>query len=268
MVYLMSDLEDLSTDSTARAQGRIIEAQLDKQKGIAATVIVKSGQVEKGFYIATDDAFAPVRILENYLGKQEEAIGPGRPARIVGWSSLPEAGAAFSAFDSKKLAEAHVAGGRERKRIASLKPLVPSTKKTAEIAATPATVANPLSPVIKPISIPLIIRADSAGSLDGIHRELSKVKIDYVNLRIVSEGIGEINEKDAKTALTNDSCLIVGFNVEIDAQAAGVIERSGLNAKTFTIIYELTDFVRSIAVQRKPKEYLDEKLGEGKVLAM
>ena len=84
----------------------------------------------------------------------------------------------------------------------------------------------------------------------------------------MSEGIGEINEKDAKTALSDANSIIVGFNVPTDVQAGGVIEHSGLNARTFKIIYELTDFVRSVVIERKPKEYIDEKLGEAKVLAI
>jgi translation initiation factor IF-2 len=264
MIYLLSDMEDLSFDPNASTIGVVIEADLDKKKGIAATLIVDNGSLKKGSFIATETAFAPVRILENFKGEQEAEIGAGRPARVVGWSDLPVVGSTFKTFDSKKEAEKYTA-----EEILKM--------KAAERKKTPATtlVKDPILdknqeavPEIKTVIIPLIIRADSSGSLDGIHHELNKIKIDHVEIKIVSEGIGEINEKDAKTALSDANSAIVGFNVPTDTQAAGVIERSGLNSRTFQIIYELTDFVRSVAAERKPKEYIDEKLGEAKVLAI
>jgi translation initiation factor IF-2 len=264
MIYLLSDMEDLGFDPNASTIGVVIEADIDKKKGIAATLIVNNGILKKGSFIATMTAFAPVRILENFKGEQEAEISAGRPARVVGWSDLPAVGSTFITFDSKKEAEKYTAEG-----ILKI--------KAAEQKNTPAVtlVQDPIPdknqdaiPEIKTIVIPLIIRADSSGSLDGIHHELNKIKIDHVEIKIIDEGIGEINEKDAKTALSDAHSIIIGFNVPTDVQAAGVIERSSLNARSFKIIYELTDFVRSVAVERKPKEYVDEKLGGAKVLAI
>ncbi|MDE2188581.1 MAG: translation initiation factor IF-2 [Patescibacteria group bacterium] len=264
MIKLIADLGDLSADPTKVATGSIIEANLDKKKGIAKTLIVKNGTLKKGSFIAAGGAFAPVRILENWSGKTEAEIGPGRPARVVGWNALPAAGETFTVFTSKKEAEEYA---EERK-----KQKAKSKNKFTEIAnqnsSVKPTAAESIAEPIKPVTIPLIIKADSAGSLDGIHHELEKIKIDNINIAIISEGLGEINEKDTKVALGDASSLIIGFNVEIDTQAAGVIERSALTVKTFRIIYELTDYVRSIALERKPKEYIDEKLGEAKVLAL
>jgi translation initiation factor IF-2 len=267
MIYLLSDMEDLTCDKNAPCTGVVIEADLDKKKGIAATLIVDNGNLKKGSFIATETAFAPVRILENFKGEQEPEIGAGRPASVVGWSDLPAVGAAFITFGSKKEAERYIEekGKNVEKGKSTEKNKAPATAKSADSAGMDI---NGDAVEIKDIVIPLIIRADSSGSLDGIHHELQKIKIDHVEMEIVSEGIGEINEKDAKTALSDANSIIIGFNVPTDAQAAGVIERSSLNVRTFKIIYELTDFIRSTAIERKPKEYLDEKLGEAKILAI
>jgi len=260
MIYLLSDMEDLAYDPAAKAAGMVIEADLDKKKGIAATLIISDGTLVKGIFIATSTAFAPVRILENFKGEQEAAIGGGRPARVVGWSSLPAVGSEFVAFASKKDAEKHIEENKAKKETIQGKPAEKSPAKTGDAATA--------GEEIKTVVIPLIIKADSSGSLDGIHHELNKIKIDHTEIMIVSEGIGEINEKDAKTAQSDVNSIIVGFNVPTDVQAAGVIDRSGLMARSFKIIYELTDFVRSVVAERKPKEYVDEKLGEAKVLAI
>ncbi|MDR3557957.1 MAG: translation initiation factor IF-2 [Candidatus Pacebacteria bacterium] len=264
MIYLLADMEDLTSDPNAPATGSVIEADLEKKKGIAATLIVDNGTLRKGSFIATETAFAPVRILENFKGVQEAEIGAGRPARVVGWSTLPIVGSPFITFTSKKDAEKHTASGILKQKAADQKKAAAVTKP----ADSAGMDENGDAVEIKTVTIPLIIRADSSGSLDGIHHELNKVKLDHVEVRIIDEGIGEINEKDAKTALSDPNSIILGFNVPIDVQAAGVIERSALNARTFKIIYELTDFVRSVATLRKPKEYMDEKLGEAKVLAI
>ena len=262
MIYLLSDMEDLAYDPNASTIGVVIEADLDKKKGIAATLIVDNGSLKKGSFIATETAFAPVRILENFKGEQEAEISAGRPARVVGWSDLPVVGSSFKTFVSKKSAEEYVTEGILKKKTAERK-MIPSVSLVQGATSDTDGVAE-----IKTVIIPLIIRADSSGSLDGIHHELNKIKIDHVEIKIIDEGIGEISEKDAKTALSDANSIIVGFNVPTDVQAGGVIERSGLNARTFKIIYELTDFVRSVVIERKPKEYIDEKLGEAKVLAI
>jgi translation initiation factor IF-2 len=299
MIYLLSDMEDLSFDPNASTIGVVIEADLDKKKGIAATLIINNGILKKGSFIATETAFAPVRILENFKGEQESEIAAGRPARVVGWSDLPAVGSTFKTFDSKKEAEEYIEECKSQNEIKKLERKnysvtpakagvlsnnkVPNTGSNLGLSESQdsrfrgndkqrgnekQSEVNQTTEEIKTIIIPLIIRADSSGSLDGIHHELNKIKIDHVEIKIVSEGIGEINEKDAKTALSDANSIILGFNIPTDVQAAGVIERSSLNAHSFKIIYELTDFVRSVAVERKPKEYIDEKLGSAKVLAI
>ena len=265
MVYLLSDMEDLSNDPLAPARGTVVEADLEKKKGVAATLVVTNGTLKKGQFIATENAFAPVRILENFLGKQETEIGAGRPARVVGWSDLPSVGSPFISFNSKKDAEEYI---EEKVEGAKYKVESESKKESNKDGKNNKEEIVDGVEQVKTIIIPLIIRADSSGSLDGIHHELEKIIVDHVEIKIVSEGIGEINEKDAKTALSDANSVIVGFNVPVDVQAAGVIDRSALNSHTFRIIYELTDFVRSITKERKPKEYIDEKLGEAKVLAI
>ena len=252
----MSDMEDLAGDAGAPAAGTVIEAELDKQKGIAATLIVSSGSLTKGSFIAPETAYAPVRILENYLGKQEESIGAGRPARILGWSDLPLVGSPFSLFPSKKAAEEHTErrplekeDGRTKSREQDAAEISCHRSRRAGSpypSCAQSSAARPrmkrLRPRLQAITIPLVIRADSSGSLDGIHRELSKIKVDYVDLKIISEGIGEINEKDAKVAVGDASSIILGFNVATDPQAKGVIERSGVAARSFKITLRIDRF--------------------------
>ena len=108
------------------------------------------------------------------------------------------------------------------------------------------------------------------GSLEGIKHELGKLKHDKVKIKIVSEGIGDINENDVKTALSDTGAIILGFNSTPDKKTAQYIERltTPINVKTYSIIYELVQYVEEELLKRIPKEYVEEVSGTAKILAI
>ncbi len=126
-------------------------------------------------------------------------------------------------------------------------------------------------------TLPLIIKADVIGSLEGVKFELAKLKKGLpadqaakVRLKIVSEGIGEIDENDIKLAQSDPSIVVLGFNEEPDKKAAALIERSPvpLNVRSFKVIYELTEFVRESLLAKVPKEYVEVMIGRAKIMAV
>jgi translation initiation factor IF-2 len=119
------------------------------------------------------------------------------------------------------------------------------------------------------ISLPILIKADSIGSLDGIKHELAKIKNDKVKINIVDEGIGEINENNIKLTIANPKVMILGFGVDMDNKAKAMVQRSAipLTVKSFNIIYELTDFVKARVAENVPKEYIEQTFGKAKILA-
>ncbi len=245
MVMLVADVGEFKADATVLAEGAIIEAGLDQKKGIYATIIIKNGTLSTGMYIVAEDAFAPVRILEDYLGKALKTATFSSPVRITGWSKLPTVGAIFTIIDDKKQAEEKAANWK-----------APAKKNVARNQTDGS------------ISIPLIIKADASGSLDGIKHELAKINNPKVSLKIVSESIGSINEGDLKIAQGDPNIIIVAFNSKPDAKARAVIERSSLRLESFDIIYNLIEFVKNLVISRVPKEYIDEVSGVAKILAV
>ncbi len=113
-----------------------------------------------------------------------------------------------------------------------------------------------------------LIKADAAGSLDGIRHELAKIKNDKVDLKILSESMGNINEGDVKSAQSNPDIIIVAFNSKPDAKAKSILERSTVRVESFDIIYNLIQFVKDLVISKVPKEYIDEVSGVAKVLAI
>ena len=102
LILLVSEIEELTGDPIAPADGIIIESNLDTKKGISATVIIKDGRLKKGDFVVSGTSFTPVRIIENFLGKQIDEATFSSPVRIVGWDSLPHVGSSFFAVKSKK----------------------------------------------------------------------------------------------------------------------------------------------------------------------
>jgi translation initiation factor IF-2 len=248
MIILISDLGDFKADSSKLAEGAIIEAGLDTKKGIYATLLIKDGTIASGMTVVAEDAFSPVRILEDFQGKAVKSATFSSPVRVIGFNKIPNVGAKFVVVENKKEAE---------ELAASFKP------ESIKLAARKP--ANSDSSVL---SLPFIIKADAIGSLEGIKHELAKIKEEKVTVKIVSEGIGSINEGDVKTAQSDPNIIILSFNAKPDAKAKSFLERNTIRVESFDIIYKLVEFVKELVIEKIPKEYIDEVSGTAKVLAL
>ncbi|MEK7646418.1 MAG: translation initiation factor IF-2 [Patescibacteria group bacterium] len=269
MILLMAELADLSAETSVPASGIIIESELDTRTGISATTLVQNGTLRIGTCIVAGGSYAPVRFIENFLGKKIDSASPSMPAHIVGWTSIPVCGLLFVTVESKKEAEKITAAYQEEARRTRLAtPTAPATPAPRKTAADDVFNPNRNASADEVITFPIVIKADTIGSLDGIHHELKKITHDKVRIKIVAEGIGEINENDIKLALSDTGVTLIGFNVSPDKKAAGIIERMNVSMKTFTIIYELAQFIRAEFMAKVPKEYIDEVTGEAKILAL
>ena len=258
MVILMAELGTLSTDPSASAQGTIIESELDTRKGISATLLIKNGTLVIGSVVVSGGAYAPVRFIENFKGEKIESATASMPACILGWNTIPACGSDFITVATKKEAEKITSEYTDQARR-------DSSKATVNIVhAQEGDTKNEI------VTLPLIIKADVIGSIEGIKHELSKLKHDKVAIKIVSEGIGEINENDVKTAIGDPSIILVSFNASPDKKAQAMIERSAtpITVASFSIIYELTSYIEQALLAKVPKEYIEEVTGRAKILAV
>jgi translation initiation factor IF-2 len=269
-IILLAELTGFTADLDAPAAGVIIESTLDARKGISVTLLLKNGTLTVGSVLVAGKALAPVRFIENFKGEKIEKALPSMPIRIIGWSEIPPAGMDFIVVKNKKEAERLTQEyATELKRTAQAKvpPLspAPSPSTAGTVTTTPGA---PEAEPVKVVTIPLIIKADVIGSLEGIKHELAKITHDKVKLKIVSEGIGDINENDIKSAQSDPAIIVVGFNAPPDKKAAPMIDRLGTAVKTFTIIYELSEFVHQTLLSKVPKEYIEEMTGRAQILAL
>ncbi len=238
LVVLTADLAELKFDATLPATGQIIEGKLDTKRGNTATLLVDNGTLTSGSFVVAGTSFAPVRIMEDYLGKPLKQATASTPVGIVGFTTIPKVGQSFYTVNSKKEAEVAVA------------------EATLEIEKPPRIVsALP--------TIPILIKADVLGTIDAIEHELRKFSSDRIAVRIIGTGVGDITSNDIQNVSATKDSIIVGFNVKVERQAAELAERLGVEIDTFSIIYELSDWLNTALKNRTPK--IEEAVVTGRV---
>ncbi len=233
LILLVAEMSDIHSESGKPTQAYIIESDVDKKKGISATLIIKEGTLTKGGFLVAENAFTQTRRLEDFLGKSIEKGEPGQPVHIVGWSAVPPVGALCRVVKSKREAEELILSEEVKK------------KQRPNNTATTLLVETTL--------LPLIIKADTGGSLEAVEAEVLKQATDKVTIKVVAKGIGSISESDLKSASGSGNPAIVGFNVGLDPQAKSVSERGGVTVQTFDIIYKLGEWVAELVKTRTPK---------------
>lgn len=256
MVFLVSDLAELKANPGDMAEGIVIESNLDPKKGVTATLIIKNGTLKKGQFIAAAESLTPVRIMEDFMGKKIDEATFSSPIKIIGWDKLVKAGAMFKTFNSKNEAIEHVT--KE----------ITINKKLEKEAEAKNKAASSLSPegAAEIVNIPIIVKADTSGSLEAIIYEIGKIKVERINIQIIDEKVGSINEGDVRLASANKNTVIVGFNTKIDSPAKNLADRDSVNINVFDIIYKLTDWLKEIVKERTPKVLVDEITGTSKIV--
>ncbi|HYF12761.1 MAG TPA: translation initiation factor IF-2 [Candidatus Paceibacterota bacterium] len=256
LILLAAELEGLFSDPSAPGSGVVIEAHVDNKRGNTATLIVENGMLQSGEYVVSGEAFAPVRIMENFLGKPIKEAHPGSPVGIVGFSSLPRVGASWRAVETKKQAEELAREQIVRKPVVNV-----VQPKPGEADEVPEEKLH--------VILPLVIKTDVAGTADAVEHELAKLPQDpRLEIKIVSRGVGPINEGDVKLAGSGSPGIVVGFNVKVESVARDLADRLGVQIGVFEVIYKLTEWLSEEVVKRQPREKFEEATGSAKVLKL
>lgn len=264
LILLAAEMEGLSANPAAPGEGLVIEANIDGKRGLSATLIVQNGTLMSGEYVVSGSSFAPVRIMENFLGKPIKEAKPGSPVRIVGFSSLPSVGAKWRAVESKR--EAEEAAAEERSR-------TPNTRapRQATPSPTPSSGDAALEGEVEEkqvLILPIVIKTDVAGTGEAVMHEIDKLpKDERLEVRILMKGVGPISESDIKLVGSGKNPgIVLGFNVKVDSTARDLAERLNVPIPVFDIIYKLTEWLGAEIEKRRPRQEVQEKTGSAKVL--
>lgn len=248
LILILGEMENLTGDSFLPASGFVIEVNLDSRRGIMATLIIKNGYIKKGMTVAVEDAVCSTRIIENFLGKTIDEATFSSPIRIVGFDKMPRVGAQFKTFQNK---------GDAIKYIQELPPRFNPRRGEEGILSG------------KKI-IPILLKADSSGSIEAIEKEIDKIKnkttTENAEFKIVAKGIGPISESDIKKVSLGADTLVIGFNVKIDKSALEVAEKKGITVSFFEIIYKMTEWLEKQMEEKRPKIETVETTGRAKII--
>jgi translation initiation factor IF-2 len=253
-LLVVADLQELKGDPTGHARGTVLEAHLDKGRGPVATVLVQKGSLEVGDALIAGTAYCRIRAMLDENGQAVTFAGPSKPVQILGWSHVPSASDDFREVEDEREAR-HIAEEREaRSRQAEL---VVARRATLQdlLRRTGADVVTDLN---------LIVKADVQGSVQALEDSLLKLPQDEVRVNIVRAGAGGITENDVTLAMASDA-IIVGFNVRPSAGSRELAEKEGVDIRTYRVIYDAIDDIKSALSGLLKPEERERVLGEAEV---
>jgi translation initiation factor IF-2 len=253
-ILVVADLADLKGDPSGLARGTVLEAHLDRGRGPVATVLVQKGSLEVGDALIAGTAYCRIRAMQDENGQSVEHAGPSKPVQILGWSHVPSAGDDFREVEDEREAR-HIAEEREAKSRQA--ELVTARRATLQdlLRRTGADVVTELN---------IIVKADVQGSVQALEDSLLKLPQDEVRVNIVRAGAGGITENDVTLAMASEA-IIVGFNVRPSAGARELAEKEGVDIRTYRVIYDAIDDIKSaLSGLLKPEEH-ERILGEAEV---
>jgi translation initiation factor IF-2 len=234
MILLVADLQDLKANPARPAMGTVIEAQLDRGRGPVATVLVRNGTLSVGDFFICGAVFGKVRAMQNDRGAQVRKAGPSMPVEVLGLESLPDAGDDFQVVTDTAKAKQIVNFRDQRQREAALAKSSRITLEQLHLQLKAGEVKE----------LPIIIKTDVGGSAEVLTDTLHKLSNDKVKIRVIHSGVGAINESDVLLASASNA-IVIGFNVRPERNAAALAEQEKVDVRLHTIIYNLTDEIKS-----------------------
>jgi translation initiation factor IF-2 len=259
-VLLVADLEleGLRANPNVEASGPIIESRLDVGRGPVATMLIHRGTLRVGDAIVAGDAWGKVRALYDYRGEKVKEGRPGDPVEILGFDKPPSAGEHGRVVDTERVARG-IAGQR-------------ATRVRAEQLAQRSKRGVSLEALFTQMQqgevqdLNLVVKGDVVGSVEAIVSELAKIAHPEVRVQVIHQGVGGITGNDVMLASASDA-LVVGFNVRPNAEARQLAEREGVEIRSYSVIYKLTEDIEQALVGMLTAVTTEETIGEAEVRA-
>ncbi len=235
MLLLQAEVMELKANPDCEAQGTVLEAKLTKGQGAVSTVLVQRGALHVGDIVVAGRFYGKVRAMRNDRGKSVKEAGPSYAVEVLGLSGVPDAGELFTVVNDEKIAR-QIAEKRELEiRERDMKGLHSKHFSLQELYS------KMKKGELKELK--LILKADMQGSLEGLTQTLTKSVSDKINVRVIHGGVGGVNESDAMLAMASDA-VIIGFHVKAEPRAQELIEKEGIDARYYSVIYEAVQDVQ------------------------
>jgi translation initiation factor IF-2 len=233
MILLVAEVQDIRANPNRPATGVIIEAKLEKNSGAVATVLIQQGTLKMGDNIVVGSMSGKVRAMFNDRGKRIQKAAPSTPVSILGLPEVPQAGDRLEVVADERKAKQMASRIAEQRRSES----IPLGQVSFDTLYTQMQEGK-----VKELNV--VLKSDVQGSSEAIKNALSKVGEENIKVRLIHEGIGNINETDVHLAGASDA-VIIGFNVKADGAAQRLAQKENVEIRYYNIIYKLIDDIQA-----------------------
>jgi translation initiation factor IF-2 len=256
-ILLVADSLEILANPNGRVFGTVIEAEVDRARGVLATLLVQNGTLRVGAILVVGKAHGRIRAMFNHLGRRVEEAGPATPVAAMGLNDVPQAGDAFRLAESDKEARTIVADRIQQ-------------QETTESRRKKAITLEQLFDQVQAGAVRelrMIVKADVQGSLEPIVSSLEDMDTGAISVNILHAETGNISENDVMLAAASNA-IVVGFNVEADSAAQRLAEAEGISIRLYNIIYRLTEDIEKALKGMLEPEIRENVLGHAEVRAI
>ena len=255
-ILLVTELEELSANPDAPASGNVIESQLDPGRGPVVTVLVQRGTLGVGDSLVAGPHWGRVRAMHDFRGEVVQEAVPGMPVEVLGFDGVADAGEFVQTVENDREARRLAQERADRLQREAL------ARRNARKVSLDEVFARAQAGDIKELNI--VLKADVAGSLEALQDEIAKVPQERVGINIIHSQTGGINESDVMLASASEA-IIIGFNVRPLADARRAGEREGVDIRTYSVIYKITEDLRNAMEGLLEAVEVEETVGEAVV---
>jgi translation initiation factor IF-2 len=256
-VLLIADNMNIRANPEGRVIGTVIEAEIDRSKGVIATLLVQNGILKVSDVLVAGTTFGRIKAMFDYHGHRINQASPSTPSAVMGLSEVPEAGDLFQTVDSEKEARSIIdqriqtkEQAREQRRHAVTLEQLFDRFQSGEVR-----------------ELRLVIKADVQGSLEPIVSSLEDMNNGDISINILQADTGNIGESDVMLAAASKA-IVIGFNVEADSAARRLADSEGVSIRLYDIIYRLTEDVEKALKGMLEPELVETEIGKAEVRAV
>ncbi len=254
MLILVSEVQELKANANKPAVGTVIEAELDKSRGPAASLLVQNGTLHVGDALVVGNTHGKVRAMVNDLGKRIKSAGPSTPVEITGLNDVPQAGDRFVVFKDEKKAR-RIGEAREQESILQ-------QRQESKNVSLDNLFEQMKQGEMKDLNV--IIKGDVQGSVEALAASLMKIDVEGVNVRIIHTATGAINESDVTLANASNG-IIIGFNVRPDAGAKRAADAENVDMRLHRVIYNVIEEIETAMKGMLDPEFEEKVIGQAEV---
>lgn len=254
-ILLVADNTDIRANPAGKVIGTVIEAELDKSKGVISTLLVQNGTLKLSDYILARTASGRLRALFDQYGNQIKKAGPSMPVAVMGLSEVPSAGELFQVVGSEK----------EARQIVLERSEIQKKQATEKKVSLEDLFANYQAGKTKALN--LIIKADVQGSLEPIVNEVEKLGKGDIGVNVLYAETGNIGENDILLASASQA-IVIGFSVQAEVAARRLAEAEGVSLRLYDIIYRVTEDIEKALKGMLAPEFEEKNIGRAEILAV